>query len=329
MGGSYRDATGKVEITLKNDVMFHIVMQKSEAALRGLICALLSFNEKDLTSIVVKNPILFGDHVDDKEIVLDVELELNNNEVIDIEVQVRSNPYWTNRAVFYVSRLMSSELPEKDYSHVKRVRHIGILDFDLFGESEGFYSTYGLMNLKTQRLFSDKLEVRVLNLKRTDRATEEDRRCGLVHWAGLFRATTWEEIRRLAGSDHAMEEAAKVMYTAITDEQMKSYMLRREIAILDRNTFITAAREEGEARGIEIGEARGIEIGEAQGRLLGAQQKLVAMVCRKLAKGKTAAQIAEDLEENLEEIEAIVKAAAAFAPDYDPERVQTALNAVK
>ena len=119
------------------------------------------------------------------------------------------------------------------------------------------------------------------------------------------------------------------MYTAMTDEQMKSYMLRREIAILDRNTFITAAREEGEARGIEIGEARGIEIGEAQGKLLGAQQKLVAMVCRKLVKGKTAAQIAEDLEENLEEIEAIVKAAAAFAPDYDPERVQTALNAVK
>ena len=111
------------------------------------------------------------------------------------------------------------------------------------------------------------------------------------------------------------------MYTAMTDEQMKSYMLRREIAILDRNTFITAAREEGEARGIEIG--------EAQGRKLGAQYKLVMQVCRKLAKGKTAAQIAEDLEENLEEIEAIVKAAAAFAPDYDPERVQAALNAVK
>ena len=110
-----------------------------------------------------------------------------------------------------------------------------------------------------------------------------------------------------------MEEAAEVMYTAMTDEQMKSYMLRREIAILDRNTFITAAREEG----------------EAQGRKLGAQYKLVMQVCRKLVKGKTAAQIAEDLEENLEEIEAIVKAAAAFAPDYDPERVQTALNAVK
>ncbi len=48
---------------------------------------------------------------------------------------------------------------------------------------------------------------------------------------------------------------------------------------------------------------------------------LVSQVCRKLRKGKTAAQIAEDLDEELKVIETICEVAQEYAPDYDEKKI--------
>ena len=39
----YHDATGKIKHSLKNDMVFHMVMNKSEIALKGLVCAVKGF----------------------------------------------------------------------------------------------------------------------------------------------------------------------------------------------------------------------------------------------------------------------------------------------
>ena len=53
----------------------------------------------------------------------------------------------------------------------------------------------------------------------------------------------------------------------------------------------------------------------------GLELKLVKQVCRKLRKGKTIEQIAEDLEDDVAKIRNICEAAEAFAPEYDEEQV--------
>lgn len=59
----------------------------------------------------------------------------------------------------------------------------------------------------------------------------------------------------------------------------------------------------------------------AEGRAEGEIKKLVDLVCRKLAKGKTAETIADDLEEDINEVKRICNAAEKYAPDYDSEKV--------
>ncbi len=59
----------------------------------------------------------------------------------------------------------------------------------------------------------------------------------------------------------------------------------------------------------------------AEGRAEGGDLKLVSLVCRKLRKGKIVEVIADELEEDIEEIRSICAAAEAFAPDYDEEQV--------
>lgn len=78
-----------------------------------------------------------------------------------------------------------------------------------------------------------------------------------------------------------------------------------------------------EEMAMEREEAReqGLEEGREQGREQGSNQRLVNQICRKLRKGKVPEEIAEALEEKLDVIQSICQAAAAFAPDFDEEKV--------
>lgn len=64
-----------------------------------------------------------------------------------------------------------------------------------------------------------------------------------------------------------------------------------------------------------------LQIGEAHGMKIGRDKLLVEMVCCKLRKGKAVERIADELEAELEVIEAICKAAEGTAPEYDSEIV--------
>ena len=61
----------------------------------------------------------------------------------------------------------------------------------------------------------------------------------------------------------------------------------------------------------------GLKEGIGQGITQGTDRKLIDQCCRKLRKEKTPARIAEDLEEPVEVIGTICRAAESFAPDYD------------
>ncbi len=61
--------------------------------------------------------------------------------------------------------------------------------------------------------------------------------------------------------------------------------------------------------------------GKAEGKAEGAEEQLINMICRKLKKGKTVSQIAEELEEDEATIQSIVNTAEKYAPEYDIEKI--------
>ena len=63
--------------------------------------------------------------------------------------------------------------------------------------------------------------------------------------------------------------------------------------------------EVGKEKGIEIGKAQGIELGKSQGIEFGERRKLIEMVYKKIKRGKTVEEIADDLEENIEVVKQI------------------------
>ena len=68
----------------------------------------------------------------------------------------------------------------------------------------------------------------MVNLSRTDLATEEDKKHQIDYWAKLFKATTWEEIHMLASDNPYINEASNTIFQLSADEQIRKQCLDRE-----------------------------------------------------------------------------------------------------
>ena len=84
--------------------MFRAVLQSNNKVLTGLICALLHFDETEISSTTITNPIILGESITDKEFCLDVNVSLNNYTVSNLEMQIVNKLNWPERSVSYLCR---------------------------------------------------------------------------------------------------------------------------------------------------------------------------------------------------------------------------------
>ena len=233
------EMTGEIRLGLRNDFVAHYVFLRSNVALKGLICSMMSLAPSDVTSVQVLNVINYGEYVD-KEIILDIKVELNHEKFIDIEIQVYLDANWEKRSLLYLCRTYNEGIGSgENYSELKPTTLITITDRDLGDNPQNrtpeFYAQYGILNLKNYEKYSDLLAIKVLHLNHIDLATPEDIEKERVYWARMFRATTWEEIKELAKSGGAYMEAAKELFNAnlISEEKTVMEAHQRFIAIRD------------------------------------------------------------------------------------------------
>jgi predicted transposase/invertase (TIGR01784 family) len=223
------EAHGEVRYNMTNDYMFRAVLESNMTVLRGLICSVLHLRDEEVVSVVILNPMELGKAIGDKEFCLDLKVMLNDNTQIDLEMQVKKYGNWTDRSLNYLCRSFDTLYRGEDYRESMSAVHIGFLDFTLFGEAPEFYSTYKMMNVKNHHIYSDKLSLGVVDLSKIELATEEDKTYGTDHWAALFKAGTWEELKALGEGNIAYEEAVKTLYTLSADKNIQEQCYRREI----------------------------------------------------------------------------------------------------
>ena len=153
---------------MKNDYMFHAVLQKNEEVLRNLLATLLEMNEADIVSCHIENPIELGKEIEG---------------------------HWTNRSLLYWARAYDILKSGEGYDMLLPTYHIGILDFTLFEDHPKFMAKYQIMDVEDGYLYSDKLCIKVLDLTQLETARgqlETDKK--LLKWASIFKAEMLEEL---------------------------------------------------------------------------------------------------------------------------------------
>lgn len=237
--------TGKLRYTLTNDYLFHIVFQKNQKILRGLIQSLLNLKNEEIIDIILENPITPGEAVNDKTVILDLYITLNNSKKINIEMQVLNSKDWPERSLTYLCKAFDNLQEGQDYIDVMPAIHIGILDFTLFPEHPEFYARYAMKNIINNNIYSDKLLLNVLDLNQIHLATEDDISSGLQYWARLFKAKTWEELQMLASEYKVFEDITDTMHQALADKKTRMGCEARERYERDRISLYHSGHREG------------------------------------------------------------------------------------
>lgn len=305
--------SGRLEYTMKNDFMFKAVFQENRKALEGILCALLRLKRSDIESIVIINPIEYGDKVDDKTMILDIKLILNNEQIINIEMQVANLGNWEERSLTYLCRSFDQLVSGENYKDVKRTVHIGILDFTPNGFPREFYSEYVFYCKKTDHVYSDKIGMYMLQLKQLGNPKDEKEMPELYHWAQLFQATTWEEIKMLADNNEDMRECVVTIKKLTADEKTRQQLEAREKQQRDMMSAKEFGYQIGLEQGLEEGRARGIE------------QGIISQTLKKIAKSLTVEETADMLETDIGIIKQIYDIKASH-PEYGEKEIFEALQ---
>ena len=243
----FSNLTGPLKYKLTNDYMFKAFLQSNEKALRGLLCALLKLALEEIINIDIKNPIELGKSINDKTIVMDLKIELNNDRVINIEMQVDDLRDWPERSLLYLCRNYDRLKRGGKYTHTMKAIHIGILDFTPEGFPEELFLEYNFANMNFNHIYSDKVSILMLQLNQLGNSEDEASMPELYHWAQLFRAETWEDIHMLAEKNESIREGIVTLHELSKDEKVQMGCEARERYKMD----IDAATYRGYRDGVD------------------------------------------------------------------------------
>ena len=214
---------------------------------------------KDLiTEVEIKNTDLNKGYIEDKFSRLDVKATTSNNEIINIEIQLKNEYNMIKRSLYYWSKLYSEQLNEGEYySLLKRTICINILNFKYL-KTRMFHSVYRMKEIHTNEELSDIQEIHFIEIpKLEDGSDEKDM---LVAWIEFLKNPESEKVRSLEMSVDEIREAKDELIKMSNDDTQRELYEMRAKTLRDK----ISALNEAERKGIKKGEKnKAIEIAKS------------------------------------------------------------------
>ena len=227
------------------------------AACGGVLTAdVLGIPAEEIRSIRLANTFLWKRYFWQKQGILDVLVELNDNSKVNIELQIKMLEAWDKRSLFYLAKMFTEDLRRGEkYHRLKKCICINIVDFNV-DEEPAYHRVYRLRD-KEGHGFSGMFEVHIIELGK-----ELKGRTALDDWIRLINAKTKEELNMIRTMNPGILEAI---------EEVKAMSLRKSLRALYearlkemRNRMAREDYVRGEGR--EAGKAEGKAEGRAEGK---------------------------------------------------------------
>ena len=247
----------KMDFVFKNI----FVSEKNSKILISFLNATLK--PKDLiTSVEIKNTDLNKGYIEDKFSRLDVKATTSNEEIINIEIQLKNEYNMIKRSLYYWSKLYSEQLNEgEDYSILKRTICINILNFKYL-KTRKFHSAYRLKEIYSNEELTDVAEIHFIEIpKLEDGSDEKDM---LVPWIEFLKDPESEKVRNLEMSIEEIRQAKDELIKMSNDDTQRELYEMRAKTLKDKISALNEAERKGIQKGIQEGEKKkAIEIAKS------------------------------------------------------------------
>ena len=226
---------------------------------------------KDLiTAVEIKNTDLNKGYIEDKFSRLDVKATTSNNEIINIEIQLKNEYNMIKRSLFYWSKLYSEQLNEgEDYIVLKRTICINILNFKYL-KTRKFHSGYRLKEIYSNEELTDVAEIHFIEIPKLEEGTDE--KDMLVAWIEFLKNPESEKVRSLEMSIDEIREAKDELIRMSNDDTQRELYEMRAKTIKDKISALNEAERKGIKKGRQEGIKEGLQKGIQEGLQKGIQE---------------------------------------------------------
>ena len=217
----------------------------------------------EITSVEIKGTDLEKQFIEDKYSRLDVKATTNNNEIINIEIQLKNEYNMIQRSLYYLSKMYEEQLSEgEDYSKLARTICINILNFKYL-KTEKFHTGYRMKEIETNEELTDIIEMHFIEIPKLEQNSDE--KDLLTAWTEFLRDPESEKVRSLEMSIEEIREAKDELIRMSNDkEQREIYEMRAKI-LKDKVSALNEAERKGIEKGIKEGIKKGVKKGIKEG----------------------------------------------------------------
>ena len=262
------------KIGITDDVMFCTVLSNSEDC-REFLQRILGIEIEEI--VVVGTQVSMKSNFHAKGVRLDVYAKDKKGNAYDIEMQTTKMRELPLRSRYYHSEMDSYQIAAGEkYGNLKYSIVIFVCNFDLFAKNRSVYTFESICREDTEIYLQDKRKTIFININ----GSREDVPGELAHLLDYLKTKTPTD-----GFTERLEQ--------------RVVEIRRDTEWRDDYMTLEMKMDEKYEQGLEEGIAKGIELGIGQG--------LRIQIHKKLEKGKSISQIAEECEESEDVIWKIVR----------------------
>ena len=268
-------------LPVKYDVIFRLFFadERNLEDLTGFLKAVLDLPDEDYQEIVIIDPHLLPEYVDDKLAIIDIKLRTKSQKILHIEVQLQVYPALRNRIIYYGAKLITEQIGSSDkYSDINKTISIIITDEILIPTSQKYHHRFTFFDPKAGIELTDIIEIYTIELMKLPDSTDGT---ALYDWAKFIAAETEEQLETLVQRNPEFGKPILKLLKLSADEQARDMFERREKGQRDFNSFVYDAEQKG----------------------LAESQKTIAL--KLIGRGRPIEEIIEDTGLSREEIEAL------------------------
>ena len=230
---------------------------------------------------------------------LDIAARLDG-ELVNLEVQIRHEPGYLKRTLYYWSLLYSTSLDRRGkYIDTVRTISLNLLGFELFPEERECRNSYSIRNDASGRPLCDDLQIVYFELPkdRKERKAGRRPRNRLERWLCYLDGMRGDEMDRIAAMEPGIGAALDLEREFFQSRDQRLAYIVNLMEFWDEEEISGQREKAALAKGRVEGEAKGRAEGEAKGR---------ADTARNLLRmGLELSQISEATGLSLDEIEAL------------------------
>ena len=234
--------------------------EENKEILISFINAVVS-KENQVTDVSLLNPYNNKEHSRDKLSILDIKATDEQGRQYNIEMQLTDQVYYNQRALYYWSRLYTSQLQEgSTFGELRKTISINVLNFDYFDEEPAYHNVFKVLHVSSHKSYFEDLELHFIELQKFDDTvlpiqTTLDRWVKFLKKAHDYdKASFPEELKK----EPAIEKAFTRLNTLFLDKEEREIYEARLKWLRDEDAVLQKAHEKGIEQGIEQGIGLGI-----------------------------------------------------------------------